>query len=151
LLGAVLIRSPALSKSEKWTIFIVLAMLSFFVTGLFYDANRNASDEELEEFEDFLQSAGKFGWTDFLIIFYSVLIVITAAQLFKFLFIKSTISPLASIDVILKKTRFVRIKRIVGYALAWLIMIASCWCCFTFSLSFGYNTTNKWIFAFGVH
>ena len=78
-------------RSERWTVFLAVLMLTIFVTGLFYE-DEEKSDEKDESEKTFWESLADFRWRDFWICVYSMLITIPIPYLLKWFFARSELN-----------------------------------------------------------
>jgi len=86
-----------ITRSEKLTIMLVIIMLKLFAIGLFYDKDRDPEVEETEADRTFEESLEDFGWQDFWIMIYSILIVIPVPIILKKFFDRKKLEQKMSI------------------------------------------------------
>ena len=121
-----------------------MIILTIFTTGLFYN------EETVEEEEEDVEKSAEESWKDMrirdlYIILYSTLITIPVPLLIKFLFRRKKIDPTKNYS---KQMRTRKIKRIIAYILTFCITVWCAWSVIAFSLDFGYNKTQRWMFSF---
>ena len=138
-------------RSEQWTVFLCIVMLSIFVTGLFYnkdETEETTETEEEEEKENSLEdSMSDFSIQDFWIIVYSVCITLPVPFILRWFFRRKDIDKSKSL---LKQLRDQKIKRICGYLIVFAVVTWCSWSIIAFSLDFGFNTTQKWMISFSI-
>ena len=143
-------KHSAVSRAEKLTIILVLLMLELFAIGLFYDADRNPDEEEQEEDKTVEETVENFGYTDFWITVYTLCIVIPVPFILKALFRRKELDPAKEEEALEKKKKKMRIKRIIGYAVCFIVCAWCTWSIVAFSTEFGHNTSQIWLVNFGI-
>ena len=73
-------------------------MLELFSIGLFYDNDRNPDEEETEDDKTVEQSFDAFGWKDFWIMIYTLLIIIPVPIILKKLFTRKDLDPKLTLE-----------------------------------------------------
>ena len=145
LIGIFFSVDKSILRTERWTIFLAVVMISLYVTGLFYNGDFDEDEEKKESEKSFEESFMSFSWNDFWVIVYTTVITVPQPFVLRYFFRRR--KPDTTKNV-MKQVRLMKIKRIIGYVLVTCIVVWSLWSCIAFSLAFGYNTTQRWMLSF---
>ena len=102
LMGMIFVKHAPTTRAEKLNMILVLLMLKLFATGLFYDADRNLEEEGDEEDKTLEESLKAFGWEDFWIMIYTMVIVIPVPLVLNLLFTRKEIAEEDTIEKVKK-------------------------------------------------
>ena len=139
-----------LTRSEKLTIILVVVLLKLFAIGLFYDTDRDPDEEETESEKTGEEILEEFGWEDFWIMIYSMLIVVPVPIILKFFFSRQKFEGEDALEKIAKDKKKMLIKRIIGYFICFAVCVWCTWSIIMFSIEFGQNTSKIWLLNFGI-
>lgn len=139
-----------MKRAERWTILLTICLIMLFVTGLFYDTERDPNEDEEEDEKTIEESLSEYSWKDFWITIYSVIATVPVPLISKILLKRVPLNPGDGLEVFQKQMKKMKIKRMIAYVL----LAGTCaWCTWSvimFSLAFGYNTTQIWLVTVSV-
>ena len=143
-------RHAAVSRAEKLTIILTILMIKLFAIGLFYDKDRDPDEEEQEKDKSVEEIIDGFGYRDFWIMLYTMCIVMPVPFILKAFFQRHELDPDHELEEIEKRKKKMKIRRIIGYIICFIICAWCIWSIVAFSISFGYNTSMMWLVNFGI-
>ena len=125
-------------------------MTELFAIGLFYDSDRDPDKEETEDDKTVEQTVEGFGWRDFWILIYTLVIIIPIPIILKNLFTRTELDPEAEIEETRKVKKCNSIKRVIGYIISFCACAWCTWSIIMFSIEFGHNTSQIWLINFAI-
>ena len=114
------------------------------------EATNSVISTETEEDKTVEETVENFGYEDFWITVYTLLIVIPVPFILKELFSRKELDPDDDIEITEKRKKIMKIKRVIGYIICFVVCAWCTWSTILFSTEFGHNTSQIWLVNFAI-
>lgn len=112
---------------------------------MFYDSDGKTKDAEEEK--TFMETMKEYSWNDFWIMIYSTVIMAVAMIILAKIFTITPITVDSDPDLQKKIMKKNKIRMIVGYIIAFLLLGYFVWSIILFSIQFNIKASNMWVFS----
>ena len=156
IVGILLKYNETFPRFNRLTIFVCMIMGELFLSGLFYDNDQGTGFTADFDSKKFSEAAKNYSWRDFWIAVYSSLLMIPIGLLLIVFLSRRKIEDIAtSLNLKERTLKLQRIKKYLGYVVAWSLMLFFSYGIVVFSLAFDvsamqWSVADLWMLTFGV-